>query len=180
MRVFLIALLLYFAHLSMAHAYTVELTKEEVQEAVSGYFPVKQITPLVMLTAHDPVVMLKPDSHRIGLEFSVLAIVPGIFSGEGRALIDGDLEYRNRTGEFYLRDPKIRDLKLYDTPAEVTRSIRLGLQQLMQQSLPIILVYKLQDGDLKQQMAKSVLTSVNVRKGKVVLDLSMPGLNLLQ
>ncbi len=177
-RGLLITLLLYLTQCTVAAAYTVELTRQQVQEAVSGYFPVKHITPLVMLTAHNPQVSLQPKSNRIGLEVSVLANVPGILTGEGRGLIDGDLEYRHQTGEFYLRDPKIKSLELYDMPAEVTASVQLALQQLMRQSLPVMLVYKLQDNDLKQKMAKSVLSSVAVRKGKLILELSVPLLNL--
>jgi len=178
-RGLVITVLLYLMQCSVAAAYTIELTKAEVQEAVAEYFPVKHISPFVMLTAHDPRVSLEQKSGRIGLEFSVLANVPGVLSGEGRGLIDGDLEYRHKTGEFYLRDPKVKSLKLYDMPTEVTATVKLALQQLMRQSLPVILVYKLQDNDLKQKMAKSVLSSVAVRKGKLVLELSVPGLSLV-
>ena len=174
-----ITLFLFFAQSTVAMAYTVELTKAEVQEVVQGYFPVKHITPFVMLTAHDPKVSLEQKTGRLGLEFSVLANVPGILTGEGRGLIDGDLEYRHKTGEFYLRDPKIKSLKLYDMPPEITATVKLALQQLMKQSLPVILVYKLQDNDLKQKMAKSVLSSVTVRDGKLLLELSVPTLSLI-
>ncbi len=176
---FLTATLLFLMQYGVATAYTVELTREEVQTAVAAYFPVKHISPFVMLTAHNPKVLLEQKTGRIGLEFSVLANVPGVLTGEGRGLIDGDLEYRHRTGEFYLRDPKIKSLKLYDVPAEITATVKRALQQLMRQSLPVILVYKLQDSDLKQKMAKRVLTSVEVRHGKLLLELSMPVLGLI-
>jgi len=175
----LIALLLFIAHCSAATAYTFELSKGEVQEAIDGYFPVKHISPFVMLTAHDPKVSLDQKSDRVGLEFSVLANVPGILTGEGRGLIDGDLEYRHKSGEFYLRDPKIKGLELYDVAPEITATVKLALQQLMKQSLPVILVYKLQDNDLKQKMARSVLSSVEVRDGKLLLELSVPVLSLI-
>jgi len=172
-------ILLYLMQCSVAHAYTIELTRQQVQNAVDGYFPVKHITPFMMLTAHKPKVLLTQKSKRIGLEISVLANIPGVIIGEGRGLIDGDLEYRHQTGEFYLRDPKIKSLKLYDMPTEVTASVRLALQQLMRQSLPVMLVYKLQDNDLKQKMVKSVLSSVTVRNGKLFLELTVPVLNLV-
>jgi len=178
-RGFYIALFFLLAQSSVASAYTVELTQNEVQAAVADYFPVKHISPFVMLTAHNPKVSLEPKNGRIGLEFSVLANVPGILTGEGRGLIDGDLEYRDKTGEFYLRDPKIKSLELYDMPAEVTATVKLALQALMKQSLPVMLVYKLQDNDLKQRMAKSVLSSVTVRDGKLLLELSVPVSGLL-
>ncbi len=179
LRCFLMIISLFLLQPVVAAAYTVELSKEEVQEAFAGYFPVKHITPFVMLTAHNPKVSLAQKDGRIGLEFSVLANVPGILTGEGRGFIDGDLEYRQQTGEFYLRDPKIKRLELYDMPAEITATVQLALQQLMRQSLPVILVYKLQESDMKQMMAKSVLSSVEVRRGKLLLELSVPVLGLV-
>ncbi|MBL1260775.1 MAG: DUF1439 domain-containing protein [Thiotrichaceae bacterium] len=178
-RNFMLLLVLFAMQSSMVAAFTIELTKAEVQETVATYFPLKHISPFVMLTAHNPRVMLEQETGRIGLEFSVLANIPGILSGEGRGLIDGELEYHHKTGEFYLRDPKIRSLKLYDMPAEITATVKLALQQLMKQSLPIMLVYKLQDSDLKQKMARSVLSSVEVRNGKLRLELSVPMLGLI-
>ncbi len=172
-RGFFMTLVLFAMQSSIAVAYTIELTKAEVQETVATYFPVKHITPFVMLTAHNSRVSLEQETGRIGLEFSVLANVPGILTGEGRGLIDGELEYRHKTGEFYLRDPKIKSLKLYDMPAEITATVKLALQQLMKQSLPLILVYKLQDNDLKQKMARSVLSAVDVHNGKLRLELSV-------
>ncbi|VAW89449.1 hypothetical protein MNBD_GAMMA17-105 [hydrothermal vent metagenome] len=176
---FFITLLLFLVQSSVAFAYTIELSKDEVQTAVAEYFPVKHISPFVMLTAHDPKVSLDPKNDRIGLEFSVLANVPGILTGEGRGLIDGDLEYRHKTGEFYLRDPKIKSLELYDMAPEIVATVKLALQQLMKQSLPVILVYKLQGNDLKQNMARRVLSSVDVRDGKLLLELSVPVLSLI-
>ncbi len=177
LRGFFIALFL--VQSSVASAYTIELTKDEVQTVVAEYFPVKHLSPFVMLTAYNPTVSLDPKNDRVGLEFSVLANVPGVLTGEGRGLIDGDLEYRYKTGEFYLRDPKIKSLELYDMAPEIVATVKLVLQQLMEQSLPVILVYKLQDNDLKQNMARSVLSSVDVRDGKLLLELSVPVLSLI-
>jgi len=175
---FAFAMFFYLVQCTVAAAYTVELTRAEVQEAVAEHFPVRHITPFVMLTAHDPQISLEQKTNRIGLAFSLLANMPGILSGEGRVLIDGDLEYRPKTGEFYLRDPKIKNLELFGFPTEITSTIQQGLQQMMRQSLPVILVYKLKDDDLKQIMAKSVLSSVTINKGKLVLELSVPIFNM--
>lgn len=180
MRALTVAMVFYLVQSSVVQAYTVELAQDEVQEAVSSYFPIKHVTPFMMLTVYSPKVLLEQNSNRIALAFSVLANVPGILTGEGRGTIEGDLEYHSKRGEFYLRDPKIRNIEIYDLPAELTQSIQLGLQQLMKQSLSVILVYKLQDKDLQQMMAKSVLSSVEVRRGKVILELSVPVLGLAE
>jgi hypothetical protein len=120
-------------------------------------------------------VFLEQKSSRIGLAFSMSVDVPGIMTGKGQGSIDGDLEYRQETGEFYLHDPKIRRLDVHDFPADIASSIQQALQELMRHSLPVILVYKLKDDDIGQRMTKSILSSVAVRNGKLILELSNPG-----
>jgi len=97
---------------------------------------------------------------------------------KGSGAIDGDLEYRQETGEFYLRDPKVRCLEIENLPSEAVMLLRQLLQEMAQQSLQLMLVYQLNDNDLRQRMARSVLQSVTVRNGKSILELEVPGLNL--
>ncbi|MDY6856101.1 MAG: DUF1439 domain-containing protein [Thermodesulfobacteriota bacterium] len=153
-------------------AYTVELTKQQVQDTVEHYFPIEHVTPFAKLTLYRPIVFLEQKSSRIGLEFSMSADVTGIMTGKGRGSIDGDLEYRQETGEFYLHDPKIRRLDIHDFPADIASSIQQALQELMRHSLPVILVYRLKDDNVAQRITKSILSSVAVRNGKLILELS--------
>ena len=172
LRGLFIAMLFYLMQCTDVAAYTVELTRQQVQDAVERYFPIEHVTPFATLTLYRPMVFLEQKSSRIGLAFSMSADVPGIMTGKGQGSIDGDLEYRQETGEFYLHDPKIRRLDVHDFPADIASSIQKALQELMRHSLPVILVYKLKDDDIGQRITKSILSSVAVRNGKLILELS--------
>ena len=174
LRGLFVAILFFLMQCTDVAAYTVELTKQQVQDAVERYFPIEHVTPFATLNLYRPIVFLEKNSSRIGLGFSISVDVPGIMTGKGQGSIDGELEYRQETGEFYLHDPKIRRLDLHDFPADIASSIQQALHELMRYSLPVILVYKLKDDDIGQRMTKSILSSVSVRNGKIILELSNP------
>ena len=159
---------------SIAAATTIELTGQQLQQTVEQYFPIQHTTSFARLGIYRPVVVMDRVSSRIGLSVSVTADVPGMMQGTGRGTIDSDLVYNRTQGEFHLRDPKIRLLELVGFPAEISASIQRGLQEMMQQSLPVILVYKLNNDDFKQRLTKSILSSVKVENGKLILELSNP------
>jgi len=169
--------LLCFALNTTALAYSIELTEKEAQIAVEKYFPIEHVTAVATLELSRPAVYFEQWSNRIGLAVSVTTSMPGFIMAEGYGAIDGDLEYRQETGEFYLRDPKVRRLEIDNLPAEATTLLRQLLQEMAQQSLRLILVYQLNENDFRQRMARSVLQSVAVRNGKLILELEVPGLN---
>ncbi len=157
-----------------ATAYSIELSKDDLQQQVSLYFPLVQATPLSKLTYSNPVVILNPNTNRIGLEVTIRIEVPGMLPVEGRGQIDGNLEYRQQTQQFYLHDPKLTNVRLANSSYELAGAVQQIVTNISQQSLPLILVYDLKDDDLRQKMVKSVMKSVTVKEGKVYLDLELP------
>lgn len=156
-----------------AAAYTIELSRTDLQEYVDGYFPVQQVTPISKLTYSSPVVVLDPKTNRIGLEVTVKAEMPGMMPIAGRGQIDGDLEYRKETHQFYLHNPKVTNVRFANTDYQLTSTIQQIVSSIGQQSMPLILVYELKDEDLREKMAKSVLKSVAVKQGKLYVDVEM-------
>ena len=157
-----------------AAAYSIELSKDDLQQQVSLYFPLEQATPLSKLTYSNPVVILNPNTNRIGLEVTIRIEVPGMLAVEGRGQIDGNLEYRQQTQQFYLHDPKLTNVRLANSSYELAGAVQQIVTNISQQSLPLILVYDLKDDDLRQKMAKSVMKSVTVKEGRVYLELELP------
>ncbi len=157
-----------------AAAYSVELSKDDIQQQVNRYFPLEQATPLSKLSYSNPVVILNPSTNRIGLEVSIRIEVPGILPVEGRGQIDGNLEYRQQTQQFYLHDPKLTNVRFANSSHELASVVQQIVTNISQQSLPLILVYDLKDDDLRQKMAKSVMKAVRVKEGKIYLDLELP------
>jgi len=154
--------------------YTLELTDKELQRTVELYFPLIQEAPFSKLTLTSPAVRLDPKTNRIGLAVSVAIALQDIAVGKGRGLIDGTLEYRPDTGEFYLRDPQLKQVKLYQVQTEYNTLVQNFLNGLTRQTFPVIVVYRLQDDDLRQRMLKSSLKSVTVRGGKLIVKMGLP------
>lgn len=157
-----------------ASAYTVELSKGELQSYVNAYFPLQQATPFSKLTYSKPAVVLNSQTNRIGLEVTVRAEMPGMIPVEGRGQIDGKLEYRNETNQFYLHDPKLNNIRFANTDYQLANTVQQIVSNISQQALPVIFVYELKDEDLREKMAKSVLKSVTVHNGKLLLDVALP------
>ncbi len=157
-----------------AAAYTLELSDKELQQAVQGHFPIVQETLFSRVTLSRPEVRLNAKSNRIGLAVSVALSVQKTLVGQGRGLIDGTLEYRAKTGEFYLRDPRLRQVRLSRVKPEYNTLVRDFLGGLTRQAFPFIVVYRLQDDDLRQRMLKASLKSVRVRGGKVLVEMGLP------
>lgn len=169
------ALLLLFGlgHSLAGHAYTLEFNRAELQQYVTAYFPLSQQTPFSRVTYSNPSVVLDENSNRIGLEVTVRAEMPGMMPVSGRGQIDGDLEYRRDTHQFYLHEPRISKVRFAESDYQLTGTLQQMINSLSQQGLPLILVYELKDEDLRQKMARGVLKGVTVNQGKLFLELSL-------
>ncbi|ALP53165.1 hypothetical protein Tel_08350 [Candidatus Tenderia electrophaga] len=157
-----------------AHAYTLEFNRAELQQYVVDYFPLSQQTPFSRVTYSNPSVMLDEKTNRIGLEVTVRAEMPGMMAIAGRGQIDGDLEYRKETHQFYLHDPQINNIRFANADRQLTGTVQQMLSSISQQSLPMILVYELKDTELREKMARGVLKKVAVKRGKLYVDVDLP------
>jgi len=159
---------------SPSFAYTLELTDQQLQGVVETFFPFKQQSPFTELTLSQPAIQLDPKSNRVGLAVSVDIGMQGVSVGKGRGLLDGELEYRADTGEFYLRDPKLKQIQLDRLRPQYHELVKGLVNNLAYQTFPFILVYQLKDDDIKQILLKNTLQSVKVQQGKLVLKMSRP------
>jgi len=156
-----------------AQAYTFEFNRSELQQYVVEYFPFSQQTPFSRITYSNPSVVLNEKTNRIGLEVTARAEMPGMMPITGRGRIDGDLEYRRDTHQFYLHEPKISKVRFANADYKLTGTVQQMVDSISQQSLPVIFVYELKDNDLRQKMAGSVLKKVTVRQGKLLVDVDL-------
>ena len=157
-----------------AFAYTLEFSKADLERYVQGYFPINQLTPFSKVSYSNPAIVLDEKSNRIGIEVTIRAEMPGMMTIAGRGQIDGKLEYRQQSHQFYLHDPKIKNVHFANTSYELANSIQQMVNSMSQQTLPMILVYELKDQDLRQKIAKSVLKSAQVQHGRLYLDMDLP------
>lgn len=156
-----------------ASAYHVELTQDQLQERVAKRFPHQQETALGIVTLSDPRVVLTPDSPRIGLEVTIKVETVGAVAGSGRGLLDGEIEYRPEAGEFYLRDPRLPALSFDGVPPEYGKVVQAIADAALRQALPVVMIHRLDLQDTRQNFAKSMLRSVTVNGGKLILEMDL-------
>lgn len=167
---FLVCLVLLSAVSINAHAFTFKFNRAELQQYVQDYFPFSQQTPFSRVIYSNPNVVLDEQSNRIGIEVTVRAEMPGMMPLAGRGQIDGRLEYRRETHQFYLHEPQISKVRFANAEHQLTGTVQQMINSVSQQSLPLIFVYELKDSDLREKMARSVLKNVRVRQGTLIVD----------
>ena len=154
-------------------ALTVELTAGETQAQLADQFPVQQRTPYMTVILSDPVMILEDNSDRIGIDLTVSTTTLGNIAGNARGLVDGQLHYTPKTGEFFLLNPEVRRLHVAGVPEQYQRDIQAVVASVARGALSRIPIYKLNEEDPNQSLAKSYLKSATVRDGKLVLELQL-------
>lgn len=172
MRGWLIAVFMLLG-LQQANAYTVVISEAELQSKVMAMMPMEKTKFFVTVTLSNPDIDLSLGEHKLGLFSDIKLSAPGGIKGTGSLKIIGALEYHADEGAFYFKDPQIVSLESQNISAKmlpkVTELAQLAVQEFMS-SEP---VYRLRDDDLKQQFAKSMLQSVTVEKGKLIIELGL-------
>jgi hypothetical protein len=145
----------------------VELTPGEIQERLDKAFPISQTYLMVFdLTLSDPEVSLTEGSDRIGFGLSAKTNVR--VDGEdvtGRAHMTTGIEYDPKRGALLLADPRVEALKLSMLPEKYEDEVLAAANIAAKKFLREYEVYRLDEADFKQALAKMVLKDVVVRDG---------------
>jgi hypothetical protein len=114
----LAGMLLLMAWLTLQSVYAKEmnfiitLDRADLQRRVERLFPVRRENDLVGVKLFHPQVILHEGSNRIGLRLRIDAAAAQQFSVSGSARVDGVLRFMNSSGEFYLDDASIEELRI--------------------------------------------------------------------
>ena len=157
----------------VAHAWTIELTEDELQTKVNRALPIEKKKLLFTVRVSSIDVELKEGSERVGLVADMEIKTPHLSTGKGRAYIDGKLVYNPADGAFYLREPRVTEVKFENIPVQYHRLVGKILQRAITRRLAKTPVYKLNDNKTKHQVAKILLKSVRVVDQKLVLELGL-------
>ena len=166
------ALLLISFH-SFAFNYTVELTEQQLQQQLSRIMPIQQEKFLVTVILSDPILELAKDSDQIGLFANIKMTAPGGIQGSGRAKIMGNIRYKSETGSFYLNNPKIAHIEVDQIPEQYHSNIKELAQMALTNTMTNRALFTLRDDNKQEKLAKSVLKSVTVNSGKIIINLEM-------
>lgn len=152
----------------------ITLDRADLQRRIDRIFPITREDVLVTVQLQHPQVILTENSDRIGLRLQIDATAADQFSVSGLVRVDGVLRFKSKTGEFYLDDASVEELKL-DNVAPVfqnqIRQIADGAVRDLLQDQPIYVLGQM--GESPRIMG-SELKSVTVRNGKLILELAMP------
>lgn len=171
-RILLLLSLLLFG-VQNAHAWTVELTEDELQAKINPILPIEKKKLLFTVRVSSIDVELKEGSDRVGLISDMEIKTPHLSTGKGRAYVDGKLAYNPVDGSFYFNDPQVKDVKFENIPAKYHKLVGRIFQRAIARRLAKTPVYKLKENKLKHQLAKTLLKSVKVVDQKLVLELGL-------
>jgi len=154
-------------------ATTLEFSQIELQDRVAPQFPMQRSLLGVSVGFTEPVVFLSETENRMGVELTVTTALSETIKGKGRVMVDGTLAYKAETGQFVLREPHLRKLKIENIPDDYQERVRETIDWVARNTLVEIVVYQLADQDLREKMAKRFLKSMEVKKGKLVVELEL-------
>ena len=155
---------------------TFTFTREELQQKANKKFPFDQTALMVKVTYSNPVVKLDDDSDRIGFGFDAAVKLGDNKLVTGKVAGEWQVRYEPSEGTLYFDDPSITKFDINGLPSSTRELVARAAQPLLQGYLKHVPVYKLKKGDLKQDLTQSMLRSVTVQKGKLIVVVGASGL----
>jgi hypothetical protein len=152
----------------------ITLDRADLQRRIERLFPITREDVLVSVKLHHPEVILHDGSSRIGLRLHIDAAAAQQFSTTGTARVDGVLRFMNSSGEFYLDDASIEELRIENVAPlylEQVRQLADGLVRDLLQERPI---YTLGQMGEEKRIMGSDIKSVTVHDGKLLIELALP------
>jgi len=171
-RIGLFTALLLITQAALAFSYTLEITKNTLQQKIAAMMPMERSKYFITVILSNPNVDLLEDNNRISISSDMSASIPGGIRGKGRATITGSIRYDNKQGAFYLDNPAIEKLHIDKVPDQYLPQVKAIAQKALSRSLSSRPLYQLKDNDLKQKLAKSLLKGIEVKNEILFVELS--------
>ncbi len=162
-----ITTLLFSTHLQAG--FEVEITPQQMQQMAEQQFPIEKQTLFAKLRLSDPELAIT-SQQRLSLKSQVSAYFPNQTMSEGVAQLEGELHYVAERGEFELRQLRLQQLAIKGAGEELNQLLHDLAAQLIAQSLPKVVVYRLDDKRFRDRMTKRSLQSITVRDGVLIAE----------
>lgn len=164
-------LLLFLASLLAACGFsdgkiTLDFSAKQLQDAIAPKFPTENCRlPLACIKLQNPVVSLQDNADRITLTLdTTVSILNQPVTGS--AVVSAKPRYQSSTGEIFLDETQIQDLKFPGVSANVTNFVTQYGSVLAKQSLERMPIYKFKNTQI-EKMARMSIVDVNVVGGKL-------------
>ena len=145
---------------------TLDFSAAQIQNAIAPKFPQENCpTPVTCIKLQNPKVSLAENSDRITMAFDTsITLLQQPMTGT--SVVSSKPRYQTSTGEIYLDDTKIQDLKLQGLSSNVTNSIMQYGSILAQAALQRTPIYSFKSGQA-EKIAKMGVADVRVVDGKL-------------
>ena len=173
MKLTLSLTLLCFACFSHAFSYTKQFTESELQNKLDAMMPLERKQQFITIVITDPVIDFHETSNELSMKANIAATAFGGIRGKGTTHISGSISYKPETGSFHLKNPKMLELTIENVKEQYQTQIKQIAQIAIANAMSTYPIYTLNDGDIKQKLAKSVLESVVVQDEKLLVNLKV-------
>ena len=145
---------------------TLDFSARQIQDAIAPKFPAENCPlPLACIKLQNPLVTLQDNSDRITLTLdTTVSILQQPVTGT--AVVSAKPRYQPSTGEIFLDDSQIQDLKFPGVPANVTSLVTQYGSVLAKQSLERTPIYNFKNNQT-EKMARMSISDVKVVGGKL-------------
>lgn len=146
--------------------FTLDFSARQIQDAIAPKFPAENCPlPLTCIRLQNPTVTLQDNSDRITLmlDTTVTILQQPV---TGTAVVSAKPRYQASTGEIFLDDSQIQDLKLQGVPLNVTNLVTQYGSILAKQSLERTPIYNFKNNQT-EKMARMSIVDVKVVGGKL-------------
>ena len=146
--------------------FTLDLSARQIQDAIAPKFPAENCPlPLTCIKLQNPTVTLQDNSDRITLmlDTTVTILQQPV---TGTAVLSAKPRYLASTGEIFLDDSQIQDLKLQGVPLNVTNLVTQYGSILAKQSLERTPIYNFKNNQT-EKIARMSIVDVKVVGGKL-------------
>ena len=145
---------------------TLDLSARQIQDAIAPKFPAENCPlPRTCIKLQNPTVTLQDNSDRITLTLeTIVTILQQPVTGA--AVVSAKPRYQASTGEIFLDDSQIQDLKLQGVPPSVTNLVTQYGSTLAKQSLERTPIYNFKNTQT-EKMAKMGIADIKVVGGKL-------------
>lgn len=148
---------------SFLPSYTFEIKAKDLEKRIATIFPIKKKKLIFVFKISDPQVELPPEKDsKIGIGITLKVSIPGLLSAQGRGLVMGEIDYWAEEGEFYFFDPEVRKLEIDGLPRRYQSEVAELFDMIIKSALGDMCIYKFNEKDRKQAIAKRLLKSVRV------------------
>lgn len=159
---------------SFIPSYTLKFGPEVLQKRITGVFPLKVKKFIFVFKIFDPVVVIPPNTvDRIGVEVSLQVSIPGLLKAQGRGLVHGEIDYLRSTGEFFFFDPELQNFDVKGLPKRYQEEVRGLFESIMKSALSDISIFKFDEKERKQKIAKRMLKSVKVEDERLKIEVGV-------